>query len=58
MTEPTLSYDAQTGDVRVVRLPESKADLGKPADAFKIGQLEPGLSDEEFRAAMLEIIDE
>jgi hypothetical protein len=51
MTEPTLAYNSDTGDVFVVQLPESIDDLGVPTECFKIGQLEPGLSDEEFRGA-------
>jgi hypothetical protein len=58
MTEPTLAYDAETGDVYVVRLPESEADLGVATDCIKIGQLDPHLSDDEFRAQMLEVIDD
>jgi hypothetical protein len=58
MTEPTLAYDPETGDVFVIRLPESADDLGVPTELIKIGTLEPYLSEEEFRSALAEIIDE
>jgi hypothetical protein len=58
MTEPTIAYDDDTGDVYLLELPESEEDLGKPAMCVKIGQLDPGLSDEEFRAQMLEFAKE
>jgi hypothetical protein len=58
MTAPRLAYNPETGEVVVLRLPESPDDLGKPTDFIKIGYLAPGLSDEEFRAAMLENIRE
>jgi hypothetical protein len=58
MTEPTLAYNDETGEVFVLRLPESPEDLGKPTDFFKVGQLAPGLSEEEFRMLMLEIVSD
>jgi hypothetical protein len=58
MTEPTITYNEETGDVYVTRLPESQDDLGKEVECIKIGQLEPHLSDDEFRAQMSEIIDD
>lgn len=58
MTEPTLAYNPETGEVLVLRLPEGPEDLGIPTELIKIGALEPGLSEEEFRLQMLEIIDE
>jgi len=58
MTEPTLAYDRETGDVYVTRLPESEEDLGVAVDCIKVGTLAPGLSDGEFRAAMLRIIQD
>jgi len=58
MTEPTIAYNPDTGEVFVLELPESVDDLGKAAKCMKIGQLEPGLSDGEFRAQMLEIIED
>jgi hypothetical protein len=41
MTEPTIAYNADTGEVFVLELPESEADLDKPAMCVKIGELEP-----------------
>jgi hypothetical protein len=46
---PTLGYDSNTGEVFVV---------GDTGERFKIGELDPGLSEEEFREQMLEIIND
>jgi hypothetical protein len=56
MTEPRLAYNSATGEVFVLRLPESLADLGKPTEFFKVGALDPGLSEEEAQRQMLEVL--
>jgi hypothetical protein len=58
MIRPTLAYDPETGEIFALGMPESLDDLGVPTSLIKLGQLAPGLTEEESRVRMLKIIAE